>query len=92
MKLFRLDPITRRRIERFRYVRQVFIGDFRDRDVVDIQLVTLDKKQKQVERTFEFLKLNSVHGPVLSALRNGIRCGVFSVWFVFVTSYVPRVN
>ncbi len=34
-------------------VLQELLGDIRDRDVVDIELIPLDEEQEQVERTFE---------------------------------------
>jgi hypothetical protein len=46
-------------------VGQVLLGDARERDVVDVDLVALDQVQEEVERTLEALELDLVsrHRP-----------------------------
>ncbi len=39
-------------------VREVLLGDQRDRDVVDVDLILLDQVDEQIERAFERLQLD----------------------------------
>ena len=45
-----------------------FVGDLRDRDIVNIQLVSLYKEEKKIERAFECRQLNFV-----TQLRAGLK-------------------
>jgi len=38
-----------------------FLRDLRDWDIVDIQLVSLDEEEKEIERTFERMESYAVH-------------------------------
>src|SRR5690606_22832775 len=49
-------------------VSQKVVGNLSYRDIVNIQLVALNKKQQQIERSFELRKVNGV--SILSILRH----------------------
>jgi hypothetical protein len=39
--------------------------DLRDRNIVDVQLVPLDEKEEEVQRTLEVGKFHTIHGNAL---------------------------